>query len=64
MKVKLLIEKLERFDEDSDIVIRTQKGHQLFGDIGIIDYDEDDEQLLIMDFTNEGYSPKQALRLE
>jgi len=60
MKVKELIEMLEGYDGDMDIVIRTQKRHSLYGDIGEIE--EHDNETIILDFQNEGYSPEQALR--
>jgi hypothetical protein len=66
MKIRELREELERFDEEQEIIIQTQKGHCLYGDIGRIEEsdDEDYEGILIMQFCHEGYSPKQALGIE
>jgi hypothetical protein len=61
MKVKKLIEALQEFNQDSEIVIQTQKKHALFGDIGQIEESEEDCRVLVMQFQNEGYSPNQAL---
>lgn len=59
MKIKELIEKLREYDNKDEIVIQTQKGHCLYGDIGCIDVD--DYGYVVMGFKNEGYSPAQAL---
>lgn len=68
MKIRDLLSELRNFDKDDDIVIRTQKGHELYGDIGSIGYyEQEDEEgssesnVVVIDFTNEGYSPTQAL---
>jgi len=64
MKIKTLIEELKNFDPNSEVVIQTQKGHSLFGDISTIEESEESPEILVMQFKNEGYSPKQALRIE
>ena len=70
-----LIDLLQDIPDDGQIVICTQKRHTLYGDIqGIEPHIEDDEDTdeddirkmkidcYVMHFSNEGYSPAQALR--
>jgi len=64
MKIKDLIEELQCFNENNEIVIQTQNHHALYGDVGSMEEDDENESIIIMQFRNEGYSPEQALRRE
>ena len=79
MKKSDLVAMLSKFRDEDEIVICTQKRHTLYGNIGSIHYfgqgenEESDENpetdadrpaIAVIEFTNEGYSPEQALGSE
>ncbi len=63
MKIRQLIEKLQEFESNDDIVIQTQYNHPLYADIGQLDYKDNNSAIVVMNFKNESYSPKQALKI-
>jgi hypothetical protein len=79
MKKADLIDLLQDIPDDAQVVICTQKRHTLYGDIGSIEpsslsgeepemsddiRDVNPDVVYVLHFTNEGYSPAQALNLE
>lgn len=57
---------LQELPEGAEVVIRTQVGYERFGDVSS-DFEmaeqeiKEDNEIYIIDFCNEGYSPEQAL---